>query len=296
MRFLAGFAVFVLMALNAPSQASNALQSRINALDQRLAKIASGVDDSRWRIQGCTNYPYHDNPRAGLGERRLLNDLRRGLRQGLYCLAGQSSAGRLHPFHENKAVALLKLLESPLPKTVRCVADESYAFAMARLPPRPDDLNQGFDKLAPDAPFPALVIDTYRISGFVTRKHEAPVYRDFFKMDERQIEQHLSGKPQRLRGMHRYRDRASLLFHEMTHWLGFTHGNLEPDVVTLYETCCFNGSDFIRNREQNARFRDQACEILRDAELWDATPYRQTRLWHYKGYNSFRQEMSQAYD
>lgn len=296
MRFLTCFALLSLTLLASPAATANALQSRIEALDQRLAALVNGQDDARWQIQDCGNYPYHDNPRAGLGERRLINDLRRGLRQGLYCLAGQSDAGRLHPFHENKAVALLKLLESPLPKTIRCVADESYAFAMARLPPQPENINAGFDELAPDAPFPALVVDTYRISGFLSGKHEPPVYRDFFKMDERQIDAHLNGQPQRLRGMHRYRDRASLLFHEMTHWLGFTHGNLEPDVVTLYETCCFHGSDFIRDRAQNRRFQDQACEILRDAELWEASTYRQTRLWHYKGYDNFRREMSAAYD
>ena len=246
-------------------------------------------------IQNCDKYPYHQQKRNLDGYLSFISDLKVGLRQGLQCLVGESPIGKLHPYHENQAHALLKLLEGPSQKTFRCVEDKTHAFAIARLPPAKEASSRQFDALAADLPFPAVVIDTYRISGFLTRSHEPVVYRDFFKMDERQIDNHLNGQLQQVKGLHRYRNRASLLFHEMTHWLGFTHDNTYPDPVHLYETCCFGGSDFISDAADNLAFRDRACAILKDAELWETNKYRQMRLWKYKHYDQLKTDMQQAY-
>jgi hypothetical protein len=300
-------------ALLASTSGYSSTDNTTDSVDARLAKLTARysaeqhaeyrdgkanalVVGGNFRIEGCDQYPHHEQTSSLAGFNVLLSDMEQGLQQGLSCLAGHSPAGKLHPFHARQADALLRLLESPLPKTVRCVADKTYAYAIARLPPSADSGSEHFETVAADIRYPGIVIDTYRISGYLSRRHEVAVYRDFFKLDARAIDRHLNVKPQWFEGMHRYRNRASLLFHEMVHWLGHTHGNTYPDVVHLYETCCFQGSDFIQSAEDNARFRDQACAILKDDELWQANRYKQMRLWAFKGYDQLKPDMRQAYD
>ena len=114
-------------------------------------------------------------------------------------------------------------------------------------------------------------------------------------MDDEQIKQHLTGKPLRLKGVKRYENLPGLLFHEMVHWLGHLHTNLEPDITFLYDTCCFGGSDFVEDKTANQNLQTRACNILKDDELWNANSYKKARLWKYKEYNELKREITRLY-
>ena len=235
----------------------------------------------RIRIEDCQSYPYHDNRHGTEGYLKLADDLRHGLEQGLTCMAGQGPAGSLHPYHERNAGRLVDLLNNDSGKILACVEDQTFAYAIAHPAKSPAMSHE-------------VLIDTYRISGFLSRRFERATYRDFFKLSEPLIEDHLTGKPLHLDGMHRYRDLPGLVFHELTHWLGYEHTNLTVDVVDLYEVCCFGGSDHISDDEVNRGFQQRACSILKDAELWDADEETRKQLWHDKGYYRLKREIRHA--
>ena len=235
----------------------------------------------RIRIEDCQNYPYHDNSRDAEGFLKLAADLRQGVEQGLVCMAGLGPAGSLHPYHAVNARRLADLLNDETGKILSCVEDQTFAYAIAHPAKSPAMSHE-------------VLIDTYRISGFLSRRFERATYRDFFKLSEPLIEDHLTGKPLHLDGMHRYRDLPGLVFHELTHWLGYEHTNLTVDVVDLYEVCCFGGSDHISDDEVNRGFQQRACSILRDAELWDADEETRKRLWHDRDYYLLKREIRHA--
>ena len=235
----------------------------------------------RIRIEDCQNYPYHDNSRDAEGFLKLAADLRQGVEQGLVCMAGLGPAGSLHPYHAVNARRLADLLNDETGKILSCVEDQTFAYAIAHPAKSPAMSHE-------------VLIDTYRISGFLSRRFERATYRDFFKLSEPLIEDHLTGKPLHLDGMHRYRDLPGLVFHELTHWLGYEHTNLTVDVVDLYEVCCFGGSDHISDDEVNRGFQQRACSILRDAELWDADEDTRKQLWHDRNYYLLKRQIRQA--
>jgi hypothetical protein len=247
------------------------------------------------RIENCKNYPYHNQRSPAQGYIILANDIREGLRIGLQSLAGNGPMGPLHPYHHKQAALLLDILESSKQKVFRCVEDKTFAYAVAKPPP---ELFKEYDndKVIRDIPYPGVAIDTYRLSGFLTRKHEPSIYRDFFKLDDHQIAEHLGGNPQRMERLHRYKNLKALVFHEMVHWLGHAHTNMRPDVVDLYEICFFGGSDFISDADSNRKFQQRACSVLQDSELWDADEKQQARLWHKKGYDQLKPDMRKMYD
>lgn len=247
------------------------------------------------RIEGCADYPYHVNDDPEDGYIQLAEDISEGLKQGLQCLAGLGPMGKQHPYHVNQASWLMEILSGDVTKTFRCVQDETFAYAVSRASPERIK-GDTFDEVTRDLPYPGVLIDTYRISGFLSRKHEASTYREFFKLDERLIDRHLNNRPLQLDGLHRYRNRPALLFHEMAHWLGHVHSSTYPDVVELYETCCFGGDDHISDADANRDFQQQACNILRDGELWEVNRYKQMRLWKYRGYDQLKRTMRAAYD
>lgn len=298
------FLLFVFPFTNAEDQISLPINQRIENIYQELDQQGRFIlplnndnkntllIDQKYRIESCDHYPYHNQQNARTGFITLRNDLKVGLNKGLQCLAGMSETGSLHSYHESQLLALLNLLESDQTKTFKCVEDEMYAYAVAK--PPYDQLTQ--NKITQDIPYPGLVVDTYRISGFLSGKHEPAVYRNFFKLDDRQINEHLNGNPQKIKGMHQYKNRAGLLFHEVVHWLGHEHTNISPDVVFLYDTCCFDGSDFINDKNSNLQFKNRACSILKDQELWEANKYKQMRLWKHKGYNQLKREMREQYN
>lgn len=262
---------------------------------QQQSPVSSMVVGPDIRIENCNNYPYHNQTSPAQGYVTLANDIRQGLRVGLQCMVGKGPMGPLHPYHRKQAVLMLDILESRQQKTFRCVEDKTFAYAVAKAPPELVKLDDN-DKLIRDIPYPGVAIDTYRLSGFLTRKHEPSTYRDFFKLDDHQIAEHLAGNPQRMQRLHRYNNRKELVFHEMVHWLGHAHTNMRPDVVDLYETCCFGGSDFISDPDSNQKFQIRACNILKDSELWDASEKQQTRLWRKKGYDQLKPDMRKMYD
>ena len=198
--------------------------------------------------------------------------------------------GKLHPYHEEQGRLLRALLEAPKTKTFLCVADEMYADAAAtQKQPLPD--SDGLAKILSRVEHPGVVLDVYRVGGLLSRHYSEETYRQFFKLNDTQIKEHLTGHPIQMAGNHRYKNMPALLFHEMVHWLGHSHSYINPDVTFLYETCCFSGSDYIDDPTLNSKYQLQACNILRDDELWSANPYQKTRLWHYKGYDQLKQEM-----
>ena len=294
-------------------QSSSAADEMTLPISQRIENITQDLDQQgrfelplnsenkntflvgqNYRIENCRNYPYHNQSDARSGFMTLKNDLKQGLKKGLQCLAGMGETGSLHPYHERQLLGLLDILESRQTRTLRCVEDEMFAYAVARPPSDQHQLEQNV--AISNIAYPGLVIDTYRISGFISSKHEPSVYREFYKLDDRQINAQLNGKPQKLKGMHQYKNRSGLIFHEVVHWLGHEHTNTSPDVVFLYETCCFGGSDFISNEDSNRQFQQQACSILKDSELWEANNYQQMRLWKHKEYNQLKRSMREQYD
>jgi hypothetical protein len=276
---------------------------------QQLAQWLGGLDigqahrdagdlvfpEAHVRFQDCGDYPYHaSNPDA---ERQLAQDLAAGLRQGVACLAGSGPAGDLGPYHRQQARRLLQLLATARTKTFRCVADRMFANGVATTE-HPPDKRDALYSLLSATPHPAIILDTFRIGGLLSARHDRQTYRDFFKLDETQIHQLLNGSPIRLHGSHRYRNLPSLLFHETVHWLGFEHSAIQPDITFLYETCCFGGSDYIDDPQLNARFQAGACAALRDRALWQhpEDPKAQAKRWHRKGYDRLKPEMRAAYD
>lgn len=242
-------------------------------------------------VVDCDDYPYHRIEAEA--EQHLVADLAEGIQQGLSCLSGQGPQGELHPYHRLQAERLLELLESPQLKTFRCVADRMFANAVATTNQPP----AGDDRLLRDVRHPSVLLDTFRIGGLLSTAHTESTYRDFFKLNDEQIREHLTGSPLRLDGNHRYQNMPALLFHELVHWLGHEHSAIYPDVTHLYETCCFGGSDYIDDAQVNQYFQAKACGVLRDAELWDRAhnSYQQMRFWHHKGYDQLKAEMRDQY-
>lgn len=249
------------------------------------------------QIMQCSHYPGGGGRHQRPGREQLLTDLATGLETGLACLAGHGPMGRLHPYHEYQANRLLQLLEAPGVKTFQCVEDAMFATAVATAPGGTHIDDPLYPQLR-DVKFPAVVLDTYRIGGMLSRRLDDDTYRTFFHLAEHQIYEHRNGQPLRLPSLHRYRDRGALLFHEMVHWLGHEHSATRPDLAHLYETCCFGGSDYIRDPASNRAYRDEACTILRDDELWSQAylPYRQMRVWHHKGYDTLKSRMRDDFD
>lgn len=248
------------------------------------------------RLQDCDGYPYESSRPMELAHRELLADLRAGLETGLSCLAGQGPMGRLHPYHEYQAHRLVTILHSERPKTLRCTADQMFATAVATSPGDRDNT----DPLARPLSLvehPGVVIDTYRLGGLLSRKHDDETFRTFFHLSEAQIVEHRNGQPIRAPSLHRFEDRPALLFHEVVHWLGHEHSAIQPDVTHLYESCCFGGSDYIRDESLNREYQETACAILRDDALWSQgySPYKQMRIWHYKGYGELKKAMRADY-
>ena len=280
--------------LHAETTASGTPLERLLAGIDLPAETAESVFITKSiEVRDCQDYPYHENsPTAGL--EHLVSDLKAGLHQGLQCLSGLGRMGRLHPYHQRQAAKLIELLEQPRPKLLQCVKDELFAYAMAASPQQRLS-NQPLQKRLDESPSLTILLDTYRIGGLLSQKFNAKTYQEFFKLDEKQVTQHLTGKPLRMQGMHRYENLPGLLFHEVVHWLGHVHSNLHPDLTFLYETCCFGGSEFIQDIDANAGFQARACNILKDAELWETNRDQQARLWHRKGYDELKREMRSYY-
>lgn len=234
------------------------------------------------QFENCGTYPYAE---AAGGEKKLIQDVRDGLKQGLSCLIGKGPAGYLHPYHHRQAYRLMSLLDNEQPKILQCVRDELFAYAVASSPEENGTSNAFRIKL-----------DLYRLGGLLSPKFDSETYRSFFKLEDDEIKQMLTGKPLRLQGLHRYRKRSELLFHEMVHWLGHVHENhIRPDVTFLYDMCCFGGSEFIEDAESNKLYQTKACNILKDDELWSANSYKKMRLWRFKDYDQFKLDVRELY-
>ncbi|MGD2119406.1 MAG: hypothetical protein PVG66_13675 [Chromatiales bacterium] len=269
--------------LDQPSDAADA--------EQRI-KSDTGV-----QVKDCSRYPYYDNHPDPVAHKKLLKDVQRALQTGMQCLIGKGPAGYLNVHHEYQAYRLMQILESKQNKTFQCVADRLYANAVATSPKQPAFTDDSYPLLR-RAGYPAVILDTYRIGGLLSTSHDVDTYRDFFNLSDSQIQQHLTGHPLRGGDMHRFENLPALLFHEMVHWLGHEHNAVTPDMAHLYETCCFGGSDFISDPKANAEYQQQACNILKDDELWQASyhKYREMQLWHYKGYDRLKTRMREDYD
>ena len=262
------------------------------ALTHVAADGISRLTATGLKIQDCRGYPSEEVRPLPDAHTELLEDLRSGLATGLRCLAGEGPMGRLHPYHEYQAHRLLSLFESDQPKTLRCVADEMFATAVATSPGQRDTSDPLARQLSL-VEYPGVLIDTYRLGGLLSRKHNDETFRSFFHLSDQQIYEHRNGQPIRARRLHRFENRPALLFHEIIHWLGHEHGAIQPDVTHLYETCCFGGSDYIDDASLNRHYQQTACDILRDDELWSQgySPYKQMRIWHYKGYDELKKAM-----
>lgn len=279
------------------SQAPRALTaSQIQSANTPLATTSSPVIRAL-QIRHCEKYPYAETPDRKSGEDVLREDVRAGLQIGLQCLAGHGPMGALHPYHVTQAERLAALLASPQTKTLQCVEDAMFATAVATSP-KGTRVDDPLYNVLHEVDYPAVVLDTFRLGGILSRRYDDQTYRAFFHLRDDQIYEHHNGQPLRPANLHRYENRPALLFHEMVHWLGHEHTAIYPDVTQLYETCCFGGSDYINNPERNREHQQTACSILKDDDLWRVhdQPYRQMRIWHHKGYNQLKTEMRNDYD
>ena len=305
-----GSAAVLLGGLAAPLQARDTatipLPARISELTQKLDadNLRDHPDLDRQilpavnlEIRQCASYPYADPTTDTSAAPLLIADMRAGLETGLTCLAGEGPMGRLHPYHEYQAHRLLELFENDVPKTLRCVEDKMFATAVATNPGG-TDFDDPLARQLSLVQHPGILLDTYRLGGILSRAHDDETYRSFFHLDESEIKEHRHGQPLRPANLHRYAKRPALLFHETVHWLGHQHSALYPDVTHLYETCCFGGSDYIRDPARNRQHQQTACAILRDDEIWSQSykPYKQMRLWHFKGYDRLKPLMRSDYD
>lgn len=298
-RLLFNYTTLLLFLLVFNSSSAFAEQNE-TPLHRLLASIKTpeSVDNSVFltesiQVSGCEDYPYHDIDQHS-GIKRLVSDLKAGLQQGLQCLGGQGPMGQLHPYHQHQAEKLIKLLEDDRPKSLQCVNDKLYAYAMAASPEQ-KLTDKALARRLKESPRLTILLDTYRIGGLLSQKFDVKIYEEFFKLNKEQIAQQLVGKPLRLEGMHRYENLPELLFHEIIHWLGHTHSSINPDLTFLYDTCCFGGSEYIKDDHINAGFQARACNILKDDELWSANHYKQIRLWRFKGYDQLKREIRDHY-
>lgn len=228
--WLGTICILMLQPASAEQQYASYLEERIRLLlgdldsgELRIAEPGEGLKLSALniRIKDCTGDPYSESPDASRAARTLVDDLRRGLRDGLQCLVGRGPQGKLESYHRYQAQRLLELLEAPPEKTFLCVEDARFATAVAT---RPKGVTEN------DALFPQL------------RLAEHP--------------------------------------------------------TVIFDTCCFGGSDCISDSARNDVHQQTACNILKYDELWSRhnSPYRQMRLWHYKGYDRLKTLMRSDYD
>lgn len=249
------------------------------------------------KIQGCARYPYDEAEKPAAGAHILLEDLYDGLQTGLHCLSGLRPRGPMHPYHHEQARRLVDLMTSPQQKTFQCVEDAMFATAVATSPLGPNQEDAVLPQLRL-VDHPGVVVDTYRLGGYLSRRHDDQTYRTFFRLNDAQIFEHRNAKPLRAKGLHRYKNRPGLLFHEVIHWLGHEHSAGQPDLANLYETCCFGGSDYISDPSRNRAYQQKACSILSDEEVWNQSgnPDQQMQIWHYKGYDKLKSAMRADYD
>lgn len=264
-------------------------QARETAVDTADGDRLSALNLS---VKHCERYPYGELASTRHSTNTLLLDLENGLRRGLQCLSGNGPMGRLHPYHTYQAHRLLELFDKPQPKTFQCVDDRMFATALATSPKGLSPGDPLYRQLS-TVEHPAVIFDTFRLGGLLSRRYDDATYRNFFHLAEDQIIEHRNGQPMRPPNLHRYRDRASLVFHELVHWLGHEHSAIQPDLAHLYETCCFGGSDYIDDAAVNKAHQRTACAVLRDDELWSRShyPYKQMRVWQQKGYDRFKRLM-----
>lgn len=299
-----GPVMLMLLSVTGPAAAeqSAGFETRLAGLIAALDGVGRGAVSRaagpvRLLVEDCDAYPYARSELPTGGRERLLDDAADGLRTGLACLAGSGPAGPLHAYHRAQAERLLTLLTDDSVKTLRCVKDQMFANAVATTPTPPEPGDGLYAQLSQVA-HPGIVIDLYRVGGLLSRAFERRTYREFYRMDDDQIDQHLTAHPVRLDGLHRHDRLPALMFHEMVHWLGFTHARDVPDLAQLYETCCFDGSTYVDSATLNAQFGQRACRILQDPALWDrpGDGAAQRRVWRDKGYAQLKLDMRASYD
>ena len=278
----------------------NALSESIDGApdkDARTLPALPALSGVRVQIDGCASYPYGSPKPPATANRTLLLDLADGLDTGLQCLNGRGPMGPLHPYHKHQAGRLLRLFESQQPKTFKCTPDAMFATAVATSPDGSSTGDPLYAQLS-KVRHPAVILDTYRLGGLLSRRFDDTSYRLFFGLADEQILEHRNGQPLRADNLHRYQNRAALLFHEVVHWLGHQHSATDPDLAHLYETCCFGGSDYISDSEQNREYQQTACTILKDGRLWAPgnSHYAKMRLWRHKGYDQLKSRMRADYD
>lgn len=267
--------------------------SQIQPMSSLSSATATLTLSQNMVLENCEDYPYMETKAyASEGYVQMLDHIKTGLNKGLQCLAGMgSSSGKLHDFHRREALKLMEIIESKKRKTLRCVKDEIFAFAVSKGKATKNSISDtsNLDAYLQDLDHPGIVFDLFRIGGYLSQKHDMKTLVEFYGFEEAQASQHLAGRL--LQENHRYGDLAGLHFHEMIHWLGHEHSIIEPDVTFLYDTCCFDGSDFIDNNEVNKKFQKRACDILRDDELWSVSGIDRKNVWQAKNYGQIKIDM-----
>ncbi len=189
-----------------------------------LLQEFSPAPKSLFIAESCESYP--TNLPIG-GAAQLEQDFVQGLETGFRCLLGLSDMGPLGAAHVEQAYVLKFVLEQFRPLRVSCGFHSQFWNALST---------------APGVPM-----------TYLTGKPQYP-----------EIQLYLQNIHANQRG-----ELPALLFHEMLHWTGLTHpsGSMrshKPDLVNLYEMCCFGSKDIYGRRSlAMERARTQACGFLK---------------------------------
>lgn len=215
-------------------------------------------------VENCQEYPYYGM--GSNGPQNFKEDFIQLIRQSKQCLLQENQGRQLPTFVKTKVTELYQLLTAPRNKTVACTFgeyDSFYAVSNSGLNPNDHGPNGVFLDM-PRAP--SIFMDTNRIAGNFPLGIDSDDVKKIkrFYGDKLNGVEILPGKRNPMVG--RIANSASLLFHEMLHWVELTHAQKDyPDLVYLSQICCFDHPSI--NREQ----RQMACEILYNDDYWSGS-------------------------
>lgn len=252
------------------------LHKNISSLEQkskdfRLLNSQNGVfPEIHLRVENCKDYPYYGVDSNG--PQNFREDFMKLIEQSKQCFFKKNKGRNLPVFVENKVTELYQLLLTSKDKTVACTFGEYNSFYAVSN----SGLNQ--NDYGPNGVFldmpkpPSIFMDTNRMAGNFPLGMDSEDIRNFRQFYGQRLNnvEIQSGKRNPLAG--RVENSASLLFHEMLHWVGLSHSQKGyPDLVYLSQICCFNHPSIDVKKQQ------KACKIFYNDNYWSGSKEQRKR-------------------